>query len=332
LKPDKPALNRISVLLVDDDEDDYIITRDILKDVRGTEYALKRTGSFDAALAMAAEQDFDVYLLDYRLGFRTGVDLLKGILLERPHAPVILLTGQNDDTLDVLAMNEGASDFLVKGEITAPLLERSIRYAIKHASMAEALHQQAIHDGLTQLYNRRAMERFLDEEESRFRRHGTPYAVMLIDLDFFKAVNDTHGHQTGDDVLRHVARLLREMARESDRAARYGGEEFAIIAPQSTAKEIFAFAERYRQAVCGEAFALSPGESATASIRLSVSAGIADCPGNGHTWPEVLHAADQALYKAKDRGRNQTILSEIPFVAPAPTGEPLASQTDGGMQ
>lgn len=125
---DSPQLR---VLLVDDDEDDYIIARDLLQEVRGQRYALDWVRSYDSALEAIGRRQHDVYLLDYRLGERTGLELLREAIANGCKAPLILLTGQSDHEVDLEAMKAGAMDFLVKGQIDAALMERSIRYAVE---------------------------------------------------------------------------------------------------------------------------------------------------------------------------------------------------------
>lgn len=135
--PDEP----IKILLVDDDEDDYIITKSMIDRIRDTEYDLEWCDKYEPALAKMLEDNFDVYLIDYRLGADNGLDLLKQALEGGCNSPIILLTGQGDREIDLAAMKAGASDYLVKGIIQAPLLERSIRYAIERKRTEEALKE-----------------------------------------------------------------------------------------------------------------------------------------------------------------------------------------------
>ena len=122
----------IRVLLIDDDEDDYVMTRDMLADIVRDKFVLEWTMTYEAALEAMARQQHDVYLVDYRLGARDGLALLRTALAQGCAAPVIVLTGQADRDVDVEAMQAGAADYLIKGQIDGPLLERTIRYAIEH--------------------------------------------------------------------------------------------------------------------------------------------------------------------------------------------------------
>ena len=133
----------LHILLVDDDEDDYVITRDLLAEVKDSRFNLDWMDTYDAARAIIAQNRHDVYLVDYRLGEHTGLELLDEAVQNGCRAPIILLTGQGDRTLDVEAMKMGAADYLVKGQIDAQLLERSIRYALEHKQVEEAAQRVA---------------------------------------------------------------------------------------------------------------------------------------------------------------------------------------------
>ena len=137
MNPDEP----LRVLIVDDDEDDYLLTRELLKDVAGTRYQVDWADSGDAALGIIARERHDAYLFDYRLGPMTGVDLLLELRERGRSIPVILLTGMQDFEIDLEAMEAGAADYLVKGQITPQLLERSLRYAVRHHAAMQALRE-----------------------------------------------------------------------------------------------------------------------------------------------------------------------------------------------
>jgi diguanylate cyclase (GGDEF)-like protein len=168
--------------------------------------------------------------------------------------------------------------------------------ALATAALFERL---ALHDGLTGLLNRRALDERLAREYERACRHGHPWAIALLDLDNFKGINDTHGHFVGDEVLKAVAQLCRRAVREVDSVARYGGEEFVVLFPESTAETAAAVCERLRRQVVEYRWeGLAPG------LRVTLSGGLA-------AWPELssvqalLQAADRRLYRAKQLGRNR---------------------------
>jgi diguanylate cyclase (GGDEF)-like protein len=172
---------------------------------------------------------------------------------------------------------------------------------------AGKFEQLSITDPLTGLYNRRFLEKRLQEEFSRGERQNQNFCVILADLDNFKMYNDICGHLAGDKVLCKAASLLRRTAREMDVVARYGGEEFCIILPGTSKKESVFVGERIRRTIETESF---PGESHLPLGRLTISLGIASFPADGVTSNELIHAADLALYRAKAMGRNRLVLFE----------------------
>ncbi len=172
---------------------------------------------------------------------------------------------------------------------------------------ASQFEQLAITDPLTGLYNRRFLEDRLQAEFSRSERQHQSFCIILADLDSFKAYNDICGHLAGDNALRKVADLMRRSAREMDIVTRYGGEEFCLILPGTGKKESVFVGERIRRAIETESF---PGETHLPLGRLTTSIGISAFPADGVTANELIHAADLALYRAKDMGRNRLILYE----------------------
>ncbi|MDR2186649.1 MAG: diguanylate cyclase [Azonexus sp.] len=165
-----------------------------------------------------------------------------------------------------------------------------------------ALQEQAVRDGLTDLFNRRYLDDMLEREVSRVRREGTPLALVMIDIDHFKVINDTYGHQAGDQVLRVLAATLRADIRAEDIACRYGGEEILILLPNMPLFAAVERAENWRREV--EALAVTHGEFA---IAFTISLGVSAYPEHGKTTDELVRCADLALYRAKAAGRNRTL-------------------------
>ncbi|MEP6572882.1 MAG: diguanylate cyclase, partial [Gemmatimonadota bacterium] len=244
-KVDPPGAVAIHILLVDDDEDDYVLTRDMLAEVPGKHYVLRWVANFrDALEELTGPHDYDVCLVDFRLGGENGLDLVREAVGRGARTPLIMLTGQDDHAVDLAALEAGAADYLTKGQVNSSLLERAIRYAIERARALDTLRELAIRDELTGLFNRREMIRGLREEMARSRRYRAPMALVLLDIDHFKNVNDTYGHQAGDEVLRWLAVLLQDNLRAVDLPARFGGEEIAIVLPEVTAERALETAER----------------------------------------------------------------------------------------
>ena len=182
-------------------------------------------------------------------------------------------------------------------------LERSASYAalaLRNAWLLEQVQRLAATDGLTKIANRRTFEATLEREVARATRSAEHVSLVMVDIDHFKALNDTHGHQAGDEVLRNVAASLSCECRDFDTPARYGGEEFAIILPGCGPDEALDIAERLRRAV----------SAAPSVVPITASAGVATYPSHAGDADTLVRAADEALYRSKHAGRDQTSLSE----------------------
>ncbi len=174
--------------------------------------------------------------------------------------------------------------------------------AVLRAQLFEQMERMATTDGLTGLLNHRTFQSKADESLAQARRYQRKVSMILTDIDHFKSVNDTYGHPTGDAVLRGVAKILRDKARDTDIVARYGGEEFAIIMPETDAKGAQVIAERIREAVKAEVFQTEMGP-----LKVTLSLGIATGPDHGYEKQQLIDLADQCLYHAKRHGRNQSV-------------------------
>lgn len=166
------------------------------------------------------------------------------------------------------------------------------------------LQELALHDGLTGLLNRRHWESCLEREFARHNRYSNPASLVLFDIDHFKKLNDTYGHQAGDEVIRQVARITREMVRDTDYAGRYGGEEFVVLLADTPLQGASQFAERLRMAI--EQLQISHEQL---SLQCSVSVGVACIRTDMANHQALIEAADKALYQAKSAGRNQVVTS-----------------------
>ncbi len=417
----------ISVLLVEDDEDDFVLTRDLLADSRRTRFALDWVSSYDDAVSAISEGKHDVYLVDYRLGEHDGLEILRRAREAGCLRPIILLTGQGDGEVDIAAMNAGAADYLVKGQIDGQILERSIRYSLEQNRTLEALRESeeryalsargandglwvwdlaadtvyysdrwkemlgfseseigdspgewfsrvhpddvamlrvefdahrngttpsiehehrmrnrsgedrwmlargvavrdatgnatriagsltdittrktaidrlthdAFHDALTGLPNRAL---FMDRLGSLMERSrhipGHQFAVLFLDLDRFKLVNDSLGHALGDQLLISVGERLRATMRPTDTVARLGGDEFTILLETQHLADAVRMAERLQY---GLHVPFRVGEH---EIFTTASVGIALSATGYERAQDVVRDADIAMYRAKSRGR-----------------------------
>ncbi|HKR64075.1 MAG TPA: EAL domain-containing protein [Thermoanaerobaculia bacterium] len=420
--------NAVRILLVDDDEDDYVVTRELLADSRRTPFALEWIANFDDAIDAIVRDEHDLYLIDYRLGEHDGLELLAHAAASGCTKPLILLTGLADGDVDLAAMRAGAADYLVKGQIDSDLLERAIRYALEQNRTLHALRESeeryalsargandglwvwdirtnevyysprwksmlgygedeigespdewfsrvheddidilrraldhhllghtphfenehrmrtksgevrwmlsrglavrdasgyamriagsqtditerkraeerltfdAFHDALTQLPNRALfMDRLQRAIDAQRRHPGSMYAVLFLDLDRFKVVNDSLGHMIGDELLVAVAERLRATVRASDTVARLGGDEFAVLV-----EDINDVGGAVRMARRIHDDLTVPFTIASHEIFTTVSTGIA-VSTTGYERPEdVLRDADIAMYRAKAQGK-----------------------------
>jgi diguanylate cyclase (GGDEF)-like protein len=179
--------------------------------------------------------------------------------------------------------------------------------SIENVGLHETVERQAVTDELTGLFNRRRFQEAMATEVERSKRFGQPVGLVLLDLDDFKTVNDTYGHQQGDLVLREVARVLRETSREIDEPARYGGEELAVVLPGTDLEGAYNLAERVRAGIEELALPLLDGDGV---LRVTASFGVATLPGSADDMRELVAAADEALYRAKRAGKNRTVRAE----------------------
>lgn len=291
------------ILLIDDDRLQFRLTQAHFDNFQSDHYKLEWAATYDEGLARLLSGEYAACLLDYQLGERDGLQLIREAMSDGCRTPIVFLTAETAQRVDIEAMHAGALDYLVKGEITPRMIERSLRYALKLGETLEALRRLATRDQLTGLLNRRELDRMLTEERERALRFGHRLALVMVDIDHFKAVNDTHGHPAGDAVLREVARRLSAEVRSVDRVARFGGEEFAVLLVQTDTPGALDVARRICAAI--ERDPIVAGE--TVALNVTVSAGAAVLPEDGRTEPLLLAAADKALYAAKQRGRNRAV-------------------------
>jgi diguanylate cyclase (GGDEF)-like protein len=288
--------NRLHVLLIEDDEDDQIIVRDLLTELESLDVVLRWETTYEGGRAALEAGDHDVCLMDFRLGARDGLQMLSEIDQGEPGTPVILLTGQDSRDLDVMAMEAGAADYLVKGKIDAPLLERSIRFALERQRLLMEMHRRSLIDDLTGVLNRRGFEEHMGRQLKLARRREEAFAVLFIDVDDFKAINDRFGHAEGDRALRELADLLNSTFRASDVIARLGGDEFIVVPIDSAVRDV-GIPERRLQDRLAERNANS-----RRPYPLDVSIGIAvydpaePCP----LW-ELVSRADRKMYERKEQ-------------------------------
>ncbi|MFM7752025.1 MAG: GGDEF domain-containing protein [Opitutaceae bacterium] len=281
------------ILLIDDDRLQHRLTAAHFGAFHGERFELECAGTYDEGFARLLSGDYAACLLDFQLGERDGLQLIREAAARGCATPIIFLTAESGERVDLAAMEAGALDYLVKGEITPRLLERALRYALRLGATLAELRRLATRDALTGLLNRREFDRILAEETERARRLGQPLGLVLADVDHFKRINDTRGHAAGDVALRVLAERIPAAVRGIDRVARVGGDELGVILPAADAAGALEAARR----IC----------AAAADAGFTVSAGAASLAGEQCSADALLAAADRALYAAKEEGRNRAV-------------------------
>ncbi|WP_217651064.1 putative bifunctional diguanylate cyclase/phosphodiesterase [Atopomonas hussainii] len=295
----------LNILLIDDDEVDRLA---ISRAMQATHTHIVEADTADSGLAQALSQAFDVILLDYRLPDRDGIDVLRTLRASEQHHPaIVMLSRQEDESLADQAIANGAQDFLLKDEVSSRRLLRALRQARQRYSLEaelreshEALRRLAERDTLTGLANRYSFERTLHGAIARATRQQQSLAVLLLDLDNFKKVNDSLGHDQGDQLLIAVAERLSQAVRDSDILARLGGDEFVVLAQDLQHNEqVSHLAARIFKAF--DAPLLLAGNN----YKVSASIGIAVLGVCANSAADLMKCADIAMYRAKQHGRQQ---------------------------
>jgi two-component system, cell cycle response regulator len=253
-------------------------------------------------------------ILDWMMPHPNGVELCH-LIRQRNSSPyqyILLLTAKDDKQDIIRGLDAGADDYLTKpfdkNELHARLRagRRILTLQDEQFKTREQLEFQATHDSLTGIWNRRAILDLMHREFERSRRANSVSGVLMLDLDHFKNVNDSYGHQAGDAVLQEVGRRIQLAIRLYDLAGRYGGEEFLIVLPGCGRDEVQMCAERIRIAMCDESIPV-----ADFCISVSVSIGSVVFNPALHSERDALSTADAALYQAKNRGRDQVVFIEL---------------------
>lgn len=262
------------------------------------------------ALFRAAEGNFDLLVVSLGLENYDGLRLCSQVRsLERTrNVPILAITEAEDNNRLMRGLEIGINDYLIRPIDKNELLAR-VRTQVRKKRYAERLRdnvqmsiEMAITDALTGLHNRRYMETHLATLIEQATARGKPLTVLVLDIDFFKAINDTYGHDAGDDVLREFALRLKKSIRGIDLACRYGGEEFVVVMPETDMAVASMVAERLRRRIASEPFPVSDRER---SVEVTISIGLSALGGPEDMAANILKRADQALYRAKRDGRNR---------------------------
>jgi two-component system, cell cycle response regulator len=303
------------ILVVDDHEDNIELLRARLE-ARG--YEVEGANDGQAALDAVRRVCPDLILLDVMMPKMDGIEVVRRLKAnaELPFIPVIMQTALDSTENKVEGLDAGADDYITKpinfaeleARVNSLLRIKALQtdLAARERELSELndrLRLISLTDGLTEVENRRSLELHLHEMWQHSMRLHEPIALIICDIDKFKAVNDNYGHQAGDSVLKEFAQLLKSEAREIDRVGRYGGEEFLLILSGTVLDAAVTFAERLREKVEGHTFSYSGG-----TLRRTMSCGVAAAPHPKVKDQEaLLRASDDALYVAKETGRNRVV-------------------------
>jgi len=290
------------ILIVDDEETNI----DILMEILGEDYDVYAATDAQTALEILREEQIDLVLLDVLMPDMNGFELCK-IMKEDESLkdiPVVFITALTDEESIEKAFDVGGNDY-----ITKPFKPKEVRARVKTQlklkKYQEKLKELATKDPLTGLYNRGYFMEVVEIFQKNKKRYGKSLSVILMDIDNFKKINDTYGHDIGDEVLKTLAKILKENIRKSDIPVRFGGEEFLLLLPETKLNQAAELAERIRKNVEDATVFTHNG-----SIKFTVSIGVAEVYSNEEVEKAIIRA-DNALYEAKRSGKNKVVVSSI---------------------
>ena len=303
------------ILIVDDHEDNIEVLKVRLE---SWGYGTHSCYNGNDALAYVEQSPPDLILLDVMMPEISGIEVARRIKANKalPFIPIIMQTALDSTEDKVEGLEAGADDYITKPIDFAELKAR-LRSMLRIKRLQEALEEREKEllevnerlrfmsqtDGLTGLDNRRHLNERIEEMFQHAQRLNEPFSLVMCDLDKFKSVNDTYGHQAGDEVLKALAKILKDEAREIDRVGRYGGEEFMLLLPGTVLDAAVTFAERVRKRIEGHTFTFDGG-----TLQRTASFGVSGWPHPAIGDSDALvRVADDALYVAKETGRNRVI-------------------------
>jgi diguanylate cyclase (GGDEF)-like protein len=312
----------MKILIADDDR---VSLRRLERTLAGWGYHVHTATDGTEAWQQLAQPDAPkMAILDWMMPGIDGVEICRRErqLARERYTYILLLTAKSSKADIIEGLKSGADDYLCK-PVDPSELEFRLRAGGRIVELQEslfnacrALKQQATHDQLTDLWNRRAIHEFLTQELSRSVRESAPLGIVLADIDHFKMINDTYGHFVGDGVLSEIAARLKRELRDYDRIGRYGGEEFLIVLPGCSTEDAVRQAERLRAAVQQTPFLVS-----NSTLPVTLSAGVAVNEGSRQfDVDSLLQRSDLALYRAKHSGRNRVALFTSEWLGELPAG------------
>lgn len=297
----------LCILLVEDDREDATLFTEMIRE-QPRKVSVSVVSRLSDALGFLRELRPDVVFLDMNLPDSVGLPTITAMQDAAFEIPIVVLTGLDDEETAMGAVKMGAQDYLVKGETDGKMLLRAARYAVERKKLElqlkqanEKLSRLATTDPLTGTCNRLKFDAELDVEMARARRYQVPLCLIMFDIDYFKRINDTRGHQVGDRVLTMMADLVATNIRSTDWFGRWGGEEFMVLATHQDLAEASRVAEKLRELVAGFAFGRD--------LHVTASFGVTEFKPDD-TIEAFTNRVDEALYRAKKHGRNRVEVEE----------------------
>lgn len=290
----------LSILLIEDSRGDALLIEKALNVAMPEGYRLQTVSTLADALKTLSEHTFDVALLDRSLPDVEGVSGLHSVQNMAPQLPIVFLTAYLDERVAFETIEQGAQDYLYKDNIDGRIIKRAIQYAVLRKQFENLLILRANFDMLTGLANRMLFESRLDMALARMKRHGGNLAVLFMDLDRFKFVNDTYGHAEGDKLLMGVANRLKQTLRPYDTAARFGGDEFAILLENIPEMQ-------HGTLVAEKILKLfqTPFPVVGNDVSIGISIGVTTCNATIEAGgAAIMQCADAAMYQAKSKSGN----------------------------
>ncbi len=286
-------MNKQSILIIDDNNENIKVAGNIIKNDNNIVWASLNP---EEGLAIAMKKNPNLILLDIQMPEMDGFTVCKKLKENDTtrNIPVIFMTARTDEESIKKAYSSGAVDYISKPIKKQELLAR-VNTHLKISHLIQELKSASYTDGLTSLYNHKKIFEVLESEIAKSKRYNRKLSILMLDIDYFKRVNDEHGHLKGDEVLEIVAKTIQTEIRDIDISGRYGGEEFLIVFPESEKNQAYIGAERIRKKIQN----LNLGEG----IKVTISGGIAEY--RDHKVLELIQEADNNLYYAKENGRNQ---------------------------
>ena len=293
-----------TILIIEDEEDILALLSSLLENEG---YKIITACNGREGLEKFQELNPDLILTDVKMPVMDGIEVLREVKTKESDTEVIILTGHSDEATAIDCLRLGAYDYFCKPlediDVLLTAVERVLEkrdLELKNRALIQQLEEMAIKDSLTGLYNYRYLQKCLDEEVERSRRYGHRFFILMIDVDHFKDLNDAHGHLFGDHVLKKIGELISQELRFSDRLFRYGGEEFLVIMNEISKDDVPNAISRLMATIRNHTFTHEDQKA-----KITVSMGGAFFPEDADSKVNLIKKADQALYRAKEAGRDR---------------------------